>query len=296
LPYQWVDRKSILVNSRLDGPTEIDTVDNKRAPIVSRAHFPDNITRRLELIHNWSLSPDGQWLITVTSFRFQWMLARRDMTEYKPMPPPAFGDELLWGRDSRHWYRFTTIRNQHAIVRYSIELKTPPEFIPIRWDNGIQTLLARKYDPIMEIGDGRILCVKWEKTLPGHIDCLVYNIAPQSAKPNSETKRAAIPHFIKIPTPNGAELSEMEISPDGARIAWLFDFRNVKRSLYQSLFGQLTGTFGAELWVSDINGGAMHPVTIGPNPEQGPKAVRWAFDNKRVSFMYNDSLYITDAK
>jgi len=108
--------------------------------------------------------------------------------------------------------------------------------------------------------------------------------------PNNE------PRFYSVSVPAGARVDEIVLSPDGTRIAWLFQFAAPKHA------GEpYNGEDRVEVWVSAVDGSNLHPLLSQkmPYPEMAysssskyPRFIRWVPGGNELSLLYDDSLYV----
>jgi hypothetical protein len=93
-------------------------------------------------------------------------------------------------------------------------------------------------------------------------------------------------------------ISEVEISPDGSRLAWVLTAVHHPPLFLDSIWPP---TRYASVWVSDLGGSNRRELATGDgdpgneNGVNGPQYVRWTRDGKDVTFLYDQALWAVPA-
>jgi len=109
-------------------------------------------------------------------------------------------------------------------------------------------------------------------------------------------------HTHSVPVPESATVEEIQFSPDGTRVAWLFKRR------HDTLIGQLERRVfhrsppvqeTLELLVSKLDGSQMHLVGWMRYPVERPRPVyrglKWLPGGRKLSFVYKKQLWVVPA-
>ncbi len=299
MPYQWVTEQQLIVhnmrgvNGILDvntgSETPIDPLMSalRKSPILAKA--------RVTGLSDWVLSPDGKWLLTYDDNLRPpiWIVVALDGSRVIAFPKrPAHSADAVWDSDSRGFTEIypganRRLARRHRFAATGTSHTDGPDFVlePVANPNRpyFLALGSPQADGILmaDLGDVQ------RRSVPLRL----YDVrAPEQG--------ALTPHRdIVVPLPSGAVTSEAEMSPDGRRMAWVFDFEvglaanPMLRRLPFMPLGPGRGI--SEVWVSDLDGSHMHPVaTADTNPRStGPSQVRWTPDGRRLTFVYNGALY-----
>ncbi|MCW3053060.1 MAG: hypothetical protein JWN14_2230 [Chthonomonadales bacterium] len=114
-------------------------------------------------------------------------------------------------------------------------------------------------------------------------------------------KTAELQKCADIPISTGARIDEAALTSDGKRLAWIEDTetRSPVRSFLHRLIPAIkeTPNATASLWVSRIDGTAKRESGFVTAPHKSDVlALQWLPDNRHLSFVYGDTLYIVKGK
>jgi hypothetical protein len=193
-----------------------------------------------------------------------------DLQTGRTLEWPSLGDPYHlpnhWLSDSRRWLQFPTLEKGYFNV-YSVDAPTKvdrldfPDAPDANWRTHGHFLTNR--DHLIIYNDPGIRREPWTK-----LDIREYRLFPSITLLSKH-------HFYP---PAGQQIEAVSFSPAGDRFAWIV---------------------GEQLWVSKLDG--TDRVEIGRLPAEGwgkGQSLIWLPDGKRLSFVYNDSLYTVpvDAK
>jgi len=224
----------------------------------------------------------------------EWIAVAMDGSRVVEAPTPSLRDaNVFWEHNSRGFLQLMPANGTYYARRFALDGINPPETIrvgqdardfhlnipPYRFDN--------PYLPLGEFAQDYVLMANFGGRVRPR--CLLFNI-----------KSGMSPVRADVKVPAGAYVSEMELSPDGKRVGWVFDFAvgvsdPVLRRFPFTPVGP--GHGNNEVWVSDLDGTHMHPIAT-PGIEhdaRGPTNLRWTLDSKNVTFLYDDFLYSAPA-
>lgn len=300
LAYQWQSPGQIVVMHHEGRVGLVDIASGAESPpekVDALLRGRAAVSQLAEKMPSWVVSPDGKWLLTFTLAHkgLEWVVVAIDGSRLIEIPTVSHVDPMaFWDRDSRGFYQTQSFREGKTFLRWfpldgpwppsttaigddprDLSIKTPP----YEFDNPFTTLgeFAEDYLLIVDFG-GR-----------GPQPCLIYNLKSRSAPQ---------PHEIDVP--KGAFADELELSPDGKRLGWIFDFAisSGDPDLRRLPFVPITPGHGNnEVWVSSLDGSHMHPVVTPDwiDNKPGPNNLRWTLDSKYVTFVYGGYLYAAPA-
>lgn len=254
-----------------------------------------------KVLGSWNLSPDGKWVaatanafdgsgwpgptqeITSVDGQHQFSWAALEYTNNGT--PPKAQARLVWLPDSRRWLKSESTGE----VRMN-SLDAPDRGgIPLALPAGIYALIGVTPDYRLIASD----------TL-GNVSkpITLYEIG---LYPNPTPGRK-----FTVMMPDGAEIRDIALSPQGDRLAWsLFSkrvppMRAFLAKLLPSLVKNATPSYGISLWTSRTDGKELRELgfqEVKPNDPALPEPVdlRWTPDGKRLSFRYKEALYVMSA-
>ncbi len=283
IPYQWLTDNTILVR-RGEMTAVYDTVTghwSSLSRLAAAIHAdPAAAGYQNNAQTEYMASPDGRWLMTVLS---QGLCAVSTITGTPvfvfAVPKNTFS--IVWDFDSKGFTAVGLVDGRYMGRHYSLGARRPA-------DQTDRPLTGESFDefrpvyPLAGLDGGRILAVPWQ-TETGDA---VFRVWSMSGDP---------PRMMRVALPAGAELREVEVSPDGRRIGWILDFRGkIDPALGHVPFMPIVpGHSMGEIWVCGIDGSNMVPIaTTGAGPDSGPtEYLRWTHDAKQVTFVVRNTLF-----
>jgi hypothetical protein len=305
LPYQRLPDGRVLEN-RLDGSIHLldpRTGGDTAVPALANAFAHDPRLTRFARTGpwDWLLSRDGRWLLTDTGTATWstidnqgwgwsrqtrvggppvWVAARLDGRQVTLRPQGHATDwNTLWTLDSAAWIQFpeghrptqATLGNAAITAAGPTLPNGPMPFYSLGWVDAHDALLASWADS-----------AAWMRTT-------VVDTDQPSGKLTVRTVMA----------PGNGRISEVEMSPDGRRLAWAVYF---PRQQLPPFLGFLPNPWRrhTEIWVTAVDGtDAQEVLTDGADPPgmlSNPEFVRWSPDGNSVTFVYEGSLWTAPAR
>jgi len=299
LAYQWRSPNEIVVMHQQGRIGIVDTVTGVEHPLdaVDRAmRARPQLAPLVGRLPVWVVSPDGKWILfaAILGARPEWIVVAMDGSRVIEAPTPSLRDAtVFWEHDSHGFMQLLPSNGIYYARRFTMDGPNPPESNPAGKDardlrlNMPPYRFDNPYVPLGEFAQDYLLMANFGGR--GRPRCLLFNLRSGMSPVRAD---------IKIPA--GAVVSEMELSPDGRRVGWIFDFAvgmsdPVLRRFPFTPVGP--GHGNNEVWVSDLDGAHMHPIAT-PGIERdarGPTNLRWTLDSRSVSFLYDDFLYSASA-
>ena len=297
LPYQWYSQNAFLYR-RLDrslAAASIAKGEHDATGDVLRSY--QAIGGDLEETGptgpaDWTLSPDRRWLLTYLGEpgKRRWAAISLDGKQRVTCPARFnFQPLVCWKGDSSGWIELFRGNSGPNSASYNLSAKTVA---------GPSTPLARsregyygRPDVLGGIGDDGMIVATWAEDERHRIPMRIFHMN----QPNTQPTR------MHIALPAQASLQEVELSPDGSRLAWIFLVPDqTKHGIRLPFFKPSARDTVQQLWLSDLDGAAMHRIAAsGDKPSEPLTAihfVRWLPGGKTLSFVDHDSLYTIPAK
>ena len=294
VPYQWKSDHQILVNHNNGSTNVLDTLSQQETPLSALATAARTNTDLRAYAdappNDWLLSPDGKWLLThpLVNGKTKWA-ALNLVTGQVVSYAADVGDapSVVWNHDSSGWIHLTHDRQELLASIYPI---TPPytvSALPLfkgRHGRGVPPMIGTT-------NRDNIVVARWEWMQSDEFYC--FNVSIDS--PNDPQQYDA-----KLPT--GAQISEVELSPRGDQLAWVFYVNggNQASQRLSRIFPFIHGpTATGQICVSRLNGGQMHEIWEHPLAGRHPmlpQFLRWTPDSTRISFAYTNTLYTVPAE
>ena len=302
LPYQWASPDKVLVKIH-EVPRLVDVKTGVQTPLTGMlqalAAHPELGRLAQRGPRDWILSPDGQWVL-MRSYNSQQTLQRR----YLPISLPGFWvaakcdgsrvvsypamfertTQAIWNVKNDGWMAFTPESRKPAVIHYPLKPGETPKSVALRDYSDYR-------DPDITIG-----IVRKDKLVLGSW----FNSAQISVIDANRSGLTLERYPIRLPA--RASAVELEVSPQGDRIAWMLSFSG--SSPVTSLSRVLPfihtgpGQTSGEVWVSDIRGEHMKPLVTGAasaSVYNGIRFLRWTPDGSQISFVYDGRLYTVPA-
>jgi len=301
IPYQWISDRALLVK-KPDGPYIVDVVSKTATPAAAirtaLAKHPELGRLSLNGPREWIASPDGQWLLTATIDRTyrpvlgmpfdglpgKCVLVKLDGTKVITHSTTFRHDwQIIWSRKSDSWILANLGDFSPRLTRWSVDEADKPTTISMRTN--------RSYGPTPNIlgfiDENRLLLGNWGR-------------AVQTKIVDLRLPRDYF-HINQIPIPHNAQVSEIECSPKGDKLAWLLSFRPSSIAPLEMLpfIHAAPGHTTGEVWISNTDGSNMHVLITGAvstERHSGPHFLRWTPDETQVSFVDDDTLYTIPAR
>lgn len=292
IPYQWYSQSSFLY-CRYDHSLGAATVSRGEHDVTGAVlRSWQSIGGDLEDTGptgpaDWMLSPDRRWLLTYLGVpgKRRWAAISLDGKQRRTYPARfGFRPLVCWKGDSSGWVELFLGSAGPTAASYSVAANAPtPSLTPLATNH--EGYYGRPV-PLGGTIDNGIVIATWAEDerhrVPMHI------IHPGSSSiPSVRTK---------VLLPRQADFMEIELSPDGRRLAWVFVVPNHRRhGLRLPFFKSSTPDIDQQLWVSDLDGGKMHRIAAGDSVSKEELTtihfVRWLPDGKTLSFVDHDSIY-----
>jgi hypothetical protein len=283
-------------------PVLVDTAPGRETPLttVTRAlaAHPELGGLATHAPYDWTISPDGAWLLTRTmtdrvnvyggyfpvTTHGKWVAVKLDGSAVLTYQAAFSRDtQAVWHPGQPEWIAVTPTLGAPVAIHYPLAEHGTPKVVTLRSRSSFQEAAAA----LGMVGSDRIMLAAW------------YNAAHVEVVDTSSSGITLERYGIRFPP--GAMAVEMELSPRGDRIAWLFNFNNFSpltplRHALPFLHPGTGQTLG-EIWVSDIRGNDMHPLITGSTGSAAdmPHYLRWTPDQSQISFVYRDALYTVPA-
>lgn len=335
IPWSWLDTNHILRTQITLGPTPGGTsVTSQRLYSIDvgtgEERYLDRLSDQLQpepsgngvtsgMVTGFRATADGRWLVAyrITSQNGH---ARRKVfavstdgatvrTIYDDMAGKWYRDCLL--PDGRHWAALLYKRSGLETAEiHSVDDPKVVRFVPFT------PAISNSLVPIGWLKDGSLLLGKWWE------DQVVSNSGPANGRsqPKQEESKPVITARVDLssgtatPVPGKIEPAApgritryLSLSPDGSRLAWITYIPMSESSFtarisrwMPSLIQPSTGR--VELWITNSDGSS--PRLLGDRPAASDDAgARWLFrnpcgwspDGKKIAFVYNHELWVTDA-
>jgi len=299
LAYQWRSPSEIVIMHPQGRMGIVDTITGAERPpdrVYAAMRTRPQLASLVGKLPVWIVSPDGKWILFAAMLgdHAEWIAVAMDGSRIVEARTPSLRDAaVFWEHDSRGFLQLLPVNGSYYARRFTVDGHNPPESIgagkdihdfrlnipPYRFDN--------PYLPLGEFAQDYLLMANFGGR--GRPRCLLFNL-----------KSGMSPVRADIKVPAGAFVSEMELSPDGRRVGWVFDFAvgmsdPVLRRFPFTPVGP--GHGNNEVWVSNLDGSQMHPIAT-PGIERdarGPANLRWTLDSKSVTFLYDNALYSAPA-
>jgi hypothetical protein len=311
-PYQWVSDHELIIQHAtrpagiLDVSTGLERPLTALASMVSRQ--PDLATSSGGRPSDWCVSPNGQWLLTyaVVAGKPLWAVSTLDGAHVFDYPTTypylrdrrSHGPMAVWDGDSRGFIQIEAVRSNYAARHFTLPVALcTGQFAPVnpRLATAGRTMLLGgmpdnpdgMFYPLGETSAGAILMADLFTVHRGSTAIRLCSLGGEA------------PSDQLLPIPPDATIAEARLSPDGKRLAWIFDFsgRLYNPNLRRLPFTLPSPGHGAgEVWVSNVDGTAMHPIAIGNDYCIGPRFLTWTPDGKSVTFVYRRCLYSAPAE
>jgi hypothetical protein len=230
------------------------------------------------------LSPDGKWLLTWGAegepegpTQEVGDLSMVDGTHHKHLKPTG-SPYICWLDDGRHWIEWDYITYEgrfHQVRIHSVNDDTVRE-LRVPWRGGLKGEV--------DLEDGRFvslerLLILFPANYIGVDEAGFLEIGEWDLQHPGSAKR-----MYKIPVGKDAKISAVRFSSGGKRVACLYSAKN--RRSWQIRVSNLDGTN-----VHDVTG---LPLVSGDN-EFAISQLDWSPDGKRLSFVYDDSIWVVPA-
>jgi hypothetical protein len=240
------------------------------------------------------LSPDRRWVLfenlrhdnpMLLKRASPWFAAKLDGTKYVEISPPirsSFGltdreQPTAWTSDSSGWCILNYDGRSHVPVSMVYHIETGGYSIISQSPFASRIGATWTASTLGTTPDGRAIASLGERE--GQVTILEYGWRGST----SARSRATV-----IGLPRGAYRKEMALSPDGKHIAWVFVF-----NYYPAHHERI------ELWISGLHGERMRKIGQHAVPDDAsniyyerPQGFAWLPDQRGISFLYNDSLYV----
>jgi hypothetical protein len=247
--------------------------------------------------HVWRASPDGQRLLAFDNGPAFTVLEQGTVVEQRDDFEGWGGDAaamatsgIAWLPDSRRWLAWSPHHSKAPLRLYSVDAPNGP---PIK----METTENRSH--LIGVTPD-LLVVQADAPAPpaavDHITLTHFGVYPNRAPRHTTTFRL----------PTTAQIAELELAPQGDRLAWLFV--DARRSplitmlirLFPALAGRFPPTEGISVWVSRLDGTEMHEIGFEQTHATGKETnvatdLRWVPDGKRLSYLMNGALYTVPA-
>jgi hypothetical protein len=250
---------------------------------------------------NTLLSPDGQWLLSYDSGGGDPTIVGTEVQTGHTFSWPNLGDvyhlQNCWLSDSRHWLQYATLDDGYFTV-YSVDqphMATRLDFPDWKlhdWRYTDYCLTSKNYlllyDNLPGDSEVRPSGDPFDGT---SITVCEYRLLPSTL----------LLHTYHVSSPNGQKMQSAVFSPSGDRIAILCDDTYVPPLLVwlHKWLPQIPATSQQRLslWITRSDG--SQPQEIGyiaiPKPDPNGSAdiadLEWLPSGKRLSFIYEDSVY-----
>jgi hypothetical protein len=256
-------------------------------------------------VHILAVSPNGRWLLWETRGTDEGdaFISTLDGTHSIPWKSkadwPSSGFRG-WTSDSQHWAEFGMDWDDYKVNE---ELYTSALIYSLDQPGKTKRL---RFDPASRV---HYQCAA-SFAPPNRL--LVANPPVHSDKPLTATEIEIVDstladviapsHRYKVPVPPGAEVRDIVFSPEGDRVAWMLRFPN--QHIWPEFLCRLIPALKASpkvshaIWVSRIDGSQMHEVGHMEVPTAQANAyfeLKWVPGGKRLSFIYQDTLYTVPA-
>jgi len=246
----------------------------------------------------WRASPDGQQILTFDRTGDFSVLEQRKLIQYRSEFVRWTGRSMaapgpvgaVWLPDSRRWLSWTPGPDKYLLHLYSID---SPHGAPV----SVSTSETMSY--LVGVTPD-YLVVQTDTPSPPSTAKRV-TLTTFGVYPNSATAR-----IVSFPLPVTAQISGLELAPQGDRLAWLLvdarrtPFITMLIRLIPSMSGRFPPTEGISVWVSRLDGTEMHEIGFQQTHSTGKDTnvttdLRWMPDGKHLSFLMNNSLYSVPA-
>ena len=247
----------------------------------------------------FQLSPDGLWSLTYKSARVGsvFTVERTDGSRKLLYRSPGQGQpELAWMPDNSAVVEllppFAEKGKTHpGLLRaYSLESAIPIASTSVDEDSVQLSIIgALSNNHVLVLNNAGYLTLK-------NIELLDFSL-----------ERDSVARHYTIPIPTDVIILEAALSPKGEQIAWIFGFEhdpwgiNFLRRPYEML--HIYPSYSNAIWISKPDGSGLHeigsiPFQDGFHNPSNPRLsnLRWTTDNKNLSFLYKNNLYIIPAR
>jgi len=280
--YFWESDRSILTFRPTSHSVRAVSVDLPTGSETERSGLTEDIRSWGTAINGWRLSPDGMLLLwrSQSSGPAEWHVSNLMGKRVRTWQDGEDGIAPLWLRDSRSWleglYSYSGVPYGRTGVIHSLEGKD------------LQCgAMPGPYEWAIGVTPGReVISFRWSGPTRGagaQIEWFVYSL---SAKPG-------LSQHCKVPMPDSATgVAEAELSGDGTRIACFV------RYTYLSSLEKLLARFVPKmihvhskvgLWILRRDGRGTQ--LVGSEEGGAPYGLLWTPDDKRISFVLNNTLY-----
>jgi hypothetical protein len=221
-----------------------------------------------------AMSPDGKWLLwsnTASRTHRQWVVATFEGQQQmwaQGIDPDSSTDDLgghgLWMPDGTRWVELVSrYKNRIYSIHYA-NVYQPGKPAPV------STVRIRG------LRDGLPVGIRQNGALVMHTSL------HERGKPVQHIDTVTA-RKLSVPVPVSSDVSDVKLSPQGDRLAWILEQERSGKRLYT-------------VYIADADGAHARPVgsAEGITSRTGytwPRELQWLPDGKQVSFIYKNGVY-----
>ncbi len=239
-------------------------------------------------------SPNGSWAVGADSDTKFHLLSLGEEAEHDYRFDDYYEREggttgeagIAWLPDGRRWLAWSPTSRKTPLRLFSVDAPHSPS-VRLSPPSGMSRLLGVTPDNLVVMTK-----VPAPPALSNSAEIHTFGVYPNRAADRSWS----------FALPSTAEVSTIELSPQGERLAWLLVYsrRPALVTLLSRLLPFLAAKFppveGVSVWVSGLDGKAMREIGFQEMPRNGtaPDRVtelRWMPDGKHLSFLHRHALY-----